>query len=78
MSGYMRGINLSAIFRQGDGTRYTQRPKANRTAARAAWDFFAKEGEIEWLQLLDGYWGCQRPGADMVDEVEAILFRRKT
>lgn len=72
-----RGENLSAIFRAGNGTRYTARPAGNRIAARAAWDYFAEDGAVEWLQLLDGYWGCQRPGAATIEEEEAIHFRRR-
>lgn len=72
----MRGMNLSAIFRQGTGKQYTSRPPANCVAARAAWDAFATDGEIVWLQLLDGYWGCQRPGDGPIEELEAIHFRR--
>ncbi len=71
-----RGMNFSAIFRRGTGKRYTSRPPANCIAARAAWDDFASGGPVEWLQLLDGYWGCQRPGADTIEEREAIHYRR--
>lgn len=74
-SGLPRGWNLSAIDRTS-GKRYTARPPANCVAARAAWDYFAEEGEIEWIQLLDGYWGCQRPLVDTTEEVEAVHFRR--
>ena len=73
----MRGMNLSAVFRQGTGKRYESRPPANCEAARAAWDEFAKIGPMEWVQLLDGYWGCQRPGADLIEELEAIHYRRR-
>lgn len=72
----MRGMNLSATFREGTGTRYECRPSANRVAARRAWDAFAEDGPVEWVQLLDGYWGCQRPGVDGIEELEAIHFRR--
>lgn len=74
----VRGENLSAFFRKGTGTRYTSRPASNRHAARAAWDRFAEDGPIEWIQLLDGYWGCQRPGVDSIEEREAVHFRRPT
>ena len=73
----MRGMNLSATFRRGDGTTYKTRPAANRIAARAAWDYFAETGPIEWIQLLDGYWGCSRPGNPVIEEEESIHFRRK-
>jgi hypothetical protein len=72
----MRGMNLSAVFRQGTGKRYEQRPPANCVAARRAWDHFSTLGEIEWLQLLDGYWGAQLRGERDVTEIEAIEFRR--
>lgn len=74
-----RGWNLSALFRNpyGGGTMYTKRPAANRIAARAAWDHFAETGEIEWMILLDGYWGCQRPNGGPLVDAEAIHFRRK-
>jgi hypothetical protein len=58
-------------------TRYKRRPAANRIAARRAWDDFAADGPIEWLQLNDGYWGCMRPGADTIEEREAIHYRRE-
>ncbi len=70
-------MNLSSIFRQGTGKRYDKRPPKSCIAARRAWDYFAEEGEIEWVQLLDGYWGCQRPGAASIEEAEAIHFRRE-
>jgi hypothetical protein len=70
------GENLSAIFRQGTGKRYERRPPANCVAARAAWDHFSTKGDVEWLQLLDGYWGAQIAGQTGVREVEAIEFRR--
>lgn len=70
----MQGINFSSIYRTG-GVRYSTRPSANRVAARSAWDHFAKGGPVEWVQLLDGYWGCRRPGGN-IEEVEAIHFRR--
>lgn len=73
-----RGMNLSCMFRQGTGKRYITRPPANCVAARAAWDDFAADGAIEWLQLLDGYWGCQRPGGRDVEEVECVHYRRST
>lgn len=72
-----RGMNFSAVFRQGTGKRYEKRPPAGSIAARAAWDDFATDGPIEWLQLLDGYWGCGRPGEGGVEEREAIHYRRK-
>lgn len=71
------GWNLSAVFRAGTGKRYERRPPANCEAARSAWDDFATDGPIEWIQLLDGYWGCQRPGATSIEEVEARHYRRK-
>jgi hypothetical protein len=76
MSGLPPGWNLSAVFRAGTGTRYTARPGANRIAARRAWDDFAKQGPIEWLQLLDGSWGCMRPGAKSIEERECLHYRR--
>lgn len=63
-----------AAFRTGT-RRYTKRPPGNCIAARAAWDDFAKDGGVEWVQLLDGYWGCQRPGGD-IEEREAVFYRR--
>lgn len=71
----MQGVNISALFRTSD-TVYRSRPAANRRAARAAWDDFAKDGPIEWIRLLDGYWGCQRPGAETIEEREAVHYRR--
>ena len=65
-----------AAFRTGT-RRYTKRPPSNCVAARNAWDDFAKDGPIEWVQLLDGWWGCFRPGSDMVEEREAVFYRRK-
>jgi hypothetical protein len=73
----MRGINFSSTFREGIGKRYTSRPPANCIAARRAWDRFAEAGPIEWVQLLDGYWGCTRPGSDDLEEVEAVHYRRE-
>ncbi len=70
------GWNLSAVFREGTGTKYTSRPPANRVAARRFWDEMAADGPVEWIQLLDGYWGCLRPGADSIEEREAIHYRR--
>lgn len=72
-----RGINLSAIFRSGTSKRYERRPPANCIAARRAWDEFAKGGPVGWVQLLDGYWGCQRPDAPSIEEIEAVQFRRE-
>lgn len=57
--------------------RYTKRPAANRIAARRAWDYFAEKGPIEWIRLLDGQWGCCRPGQTVIDEIDAIAFRRE-
>lgn len=65
-----------AAFRTGQ-RRYTERPPANCIAARRAWDHFITDGPVEWVQLLDGYWGCQRPDADAIEEVEAVMFRRE-
>lgn len=67
-----RGMNFHSMFR--DGTRrYKSRPPANCRSARAAWDHHAVDGPIVWLQLLDGYWGCERPNGD-IDEVENNFF----
>lgn len=71
-----QGINFSALYLTSD-TIYTKRPAANRRAARAAWDDFEKDGPVEWIRLLDGYWGCQRPGGGHVEEVGAIHYRRE-
>ena len=57
--------------------RHTTRPAASYIAARRAWDWFSEKGPVEWIQLLDGYWGCMRPGASCPEEVEAIAFRRE-
>lgn len=62
------------MFRTGT-RRYTARPPAGCRAARAAWDMHAEGGPIVWLQLLDGYWGAQRPpkpdGSEgEIDEIE--------
>lgn len=70
------GWNLSAVFRTGTGTRYHSRPPANRVAARRFWDAMAAKGPVEWIQLLDGYWGCRRPGADSIEEHEAGSYSR--
>lgn len=75
-SGLPRGWNLSAVFRAGTGTRYTKRPPASRYAARKFWDEMEAAGPVEWVQLLDGYWGCQRPGADLPEEHEAQHYSR--
>lgn len=64
-----------AEYRTGT-RRYTSRPPSNCIAARAAWDAFAKDGAIEWIQLLDGYWGCCRPEQDIIDERQAVFFKR--
>ena len=71
----IRGQNLYSFHRSGT-RRYASRPPANCAAARAAWDAFAKDGPVEWIQLLDGYWGCQRPGVDVIEERDAVHFRR--
>lgn len=71
MASVPRGWNLSAAFRAGTGRRYTARPAANRKAARRAWDHFAAKGQVEWVQLLDGHWGCQRPGSRIIEEIDA-------
>lgn len=54
------------------GTReYTKRPPANCRRARAAWDRLAEDGPIEWMTLLDGYWGaCRADGS--IDEIENL------
>lgn len=71
------GWNLSAIFRAGTGKRYHSRPPSNCEAARKFWDTMADDGPVEWIQLLDGYWGAQRPGSDdPPEEHEAIHYRR--
>jgi hypothetical protein len=72
----MRGIALSNIFRTSH-TIYRSRPASNRKAARRAWDHFAQGGQIEWMRLLDGYWGVHRPGGDCIEEVEAISLARR-
>lgn len=72
----MRGYNLSAMFREGSGKQYTSRPPANCVAARKAWDHFAADGPVIWIQLLDGYWGCERGLGGPIEEEEAIHFRR--
>jgi hypothetical protein len=69
------GWNLYALHRTGT-RRYDRRPPARCIAARAAWDAFAKKGPVEWVQLLDGFWGCQRPGADIIEEHEAEQYSR--
>lgn len=68
-----RGQNLHCAFRTGT-RRYTSRPPANCRAARAAWDRFAKNGPVVWLQLLDGLWGAERlPTSEYPDgELECI------
>jgi hypothetical protein len=68
-----------AQFRTGN--RYDKRPPANRIAARRAWDDFAEDGPVLWIQLLDGYWGCCRPNDDgseneHIEEREAQQFSR--
>ena len=70
-----RGAHLYSFHRSSD-KRYERRPPANCVAARRAWDHFVEDGGIEWIQLLDGYWGCQRPGTDIPEEFEAIHFAR--
>ncbi len=65
-----------AAFRTS-GKRYRARPPANCRAARAAWDVFAAEGPVEWLQLLDGHWGAKRPGNPLPEEIEAALILQK-
>lgn len=74
-----RGWNFSSMFRfgTGGGVRYRSRPLANRQAARSFWDHMAEGGPIEWIMLLDGYWGCKRPGDDLVEEHEAVHYRRE-
>lgn len=62
------GQNLHPLFRTGTRT-YTSRPPANCRSAREAWDYHAQAGPIEWLFLLDGYWGAKRPNGD-IDECE--------
>lgn len=63
-----RGEHFYGIFRTSK-KRYTSRPPANCRSARKAWDFYAKSGTIIWIQLLDGYWGCERPDGS-IDEIE--------
>lgn len=70
----VQGWRLFSFHRSG--RRYMSRPAANRVAARAAWDDFSRSGSVEWIQLLDGYWGCMRPGADAIEEREAVFYRR--
>jgi len=65
-----------ALFRTGT-RRYTARPASNCKTARKAWDFFAKEGPIEWLSLLDGYWGCQRPNGAPIEESDLGVTVKK-
>lgn len=74
-SGLPRGWNLSGMFRAGTGKRYTSRPPASSKAARAFWDHMSERGPIEWIQLLDGYWGCQRPFSAL-EEHEAHSYTR--
>lgn len=64
-----------AMFRTGT-REYRERPSANCKAARRAWDSFAMGGEIEWIHLLDGYWGCKRPGNDVIEEKGNIFSTR--
>lgn len=52
------------MFRTGTRT-YHSRPPSNCKRARAAWDYLAKDGPIEWMTLLDGYWGACRPNGSM-------------
>lgn len=63
------------MFRTGSRT-YTARPPANCKTARKAWDFFAKKGPIEWMTLLCGYWGVQRPGNGPIEEIENVFSGR--
>jgi hypothetical protein len=63
------------MFRTGTRT-YTARPPANCKTARKAWDHFAEKGSIEWIYLLDGYWGCQRPGDGPIEEIENVFSSR--
>lgn len=67
-SGLPSGHHLFGMFRTGTRT-YTERPPANCRRARAAWDRHAKDGPIVSLQLLDGYWGAERPNG-RIDEIE--------
>lgn len=62
------GEHLHGMFRTSY-KRYTKRPPANCRTARQAWDYHSKDGPIVWMQLLDGYWGCERPDGS-IDEVE--------
>lgn len=63
-----------AMFRSG--VRYEKRPPASNKTARLAWDWFAQKGPVEWIQLLDGYWGCQRPGDGPIEETENVFSSR--
>lgn len=64
-----------AMFRTGSRT-YTARPPANCKTARKAWDHFAAKGQIEWLYLMDGYWGVKRPGGRLIEEIENSFSSR--
>ena len=71
----MRGMNLTHFFRTGPRP-YKARPPANCEAARMAWDYFAENGAIDSIRLIEGCWFCQRPGAEVMDSVESVHFRR--
>ncbi|MGY3359723.1 hypothetical protein ACVWZK_006386 [Bradyrhizobium sp. GM0.4] len=70
-----RGDNLHAMYRTGT-REYRSRPPANCKAARKVWDHFAANGPIEWIHLLGGYWGCQRPGDGPIEEIENFYSTR--
>lgn len=63
-----------AMFRSG--VRHEKRPRSNNKTAQLAWDYFAKDGPVEWIQLLDGYWGCQRPGGGDIEETDNTFSSR--
>jgi hypothetical protein len=61
------------MFRSG--RRYEKRPPANCKTARLAWDHFAKAAPVEWLQLLNGYWGAMRADGS-IEEIENVMSSR--
>lgn len=56
---------------------YKTRPPANCRAARFAWDWFAKDGPIASMRLLDGVWFCDRGNNDVLDGIEAAMVLDK-
>lgn len=56
-----QGWNLRTENRTGRH-QYRDRPPGNNRTARLVWDHFARSGEIEYLELWEGRWRCQRPG----------------